>query len=58
MKHLAVALIVITLLACDFGSDYFELTAHEDEWNWASTLGLLFAFIWFTAAGPNDRTNA
>ncbi len=48
MKHLAVALIVISLIAADFGSDLW-MNGTADNHNWAMTdsFALLLAALWF-----------
>lgn len=45
MKHLAVALIVITLLLCDFGAEQLGLKS-AGGWSRVSTVGILYA-AWF-----------
>lgn len=56
MKSLAVALVVIVLLVCDFGSDYYEFPdAVASGWDWASTLGLIYAATYFYADLTSDQ---
>lgn len=48
MKHLAVALIVIALIAGDFGSDiWMNDTRDNRNWSLASTTSLILAIGWF-----------
>lgn len=47
MKHLAVALIVVSLVAADFGADLW-LDAHDNHgWDVSLGWGLIFAGLWF-----------
>lgn len=60
MKHLAVALIVVSLMVADFMADVLDLAAKvQKSWAWWDTAGLIFAAWWLwhhrdPAGGDHD----
>ena len=55
MKHLAVALIVISLIAADFGADLWLGPEDNHGWDVSVTLGLFLAIFWFTLHAGSDE---
>lgn len=48
MKHFALALIVIAILAADFLAVTLELPIrHQKSWSWVATITLIYAGVFF-----------
>lgn len=57
MKHLAVALIVLGVVAADFFAEVLELSAKSQKaWSQADTLVLVLAFVWFAIHVNDDES--
>lgn len=54
MKHLAVALIVVALLAGDFGADLWLHHADNQGWDQVAGVGIVFALVWFIGHWSDD----